>query len=518
MPNWLTEDRGVSRLVSSLAIGVVTVGLMLLRTLWPVTVGIGDVYDGQQRYVCQLGLVPADPAVPLYQKFAILDWIPGPPSIREDCILYPSVQIWFLKAAQWLSGGVNLDLRWLILLNCVVVGIVVALIAFTIRRGLLWRIASALAVLIVLSDGVFVGYAGGLYGEFPGLLGIMLCAVGAVYLFSPGHTTALAVLLLAIGTFLTVGSKTQAVSLLVPIAALGVYWVFQRGRRTSFRPRRRLRTRVIRSGLVIVFLVPAVAVATFLMRNNPKAFQAVNPWELIAVGILGPSEDPAADLKEMGFPAMFAKYAGQPAGGSDIMTTSAWTEWAPHMTYETAWGFLLRHPGSLLRILNQAAADFFSVRPGYLGSFEMSVGNRPGAQDFSLLTPLGHLTGNGLVGLIMLWALLVIGALIACARSARSSSRRAYAIAIMLMVAFAFVQFFTAALGEAVENTRHMIYAIFSTALATVFLLPAFTAERGLDALAIEPDAVRVGSASTAAADPPPPAWDPGGQAAPRRS
>ncbi|GAA2049169.1 hypothetical protein [Leifsonia soli] len=463
--------------LGSLLIGVIAWLLTVLRTLWPTVTGLADNGDGQ-RYVCQLGLVPTDASLPRAWSFAILDWMPG---AVKDCVAYPSSQVWLLRANRWLTealGGApgHVDLRWTILGYTVVMGALVGAFAFAVRRGALSRVLLAGAFWLVLTDPAWANYAGSNFGEFPGILGVGIISVGAVLVGTSGLKQYVGLAMVGVGSLLAVTSKTQGVTLLVPLAVfllcVTLRWRPSNGGVRWWRPARLAGAgagRVLGIALAAALLAPV----GWMLADNPKEFQAINPWEVISVGILGASDDPAKDLREMGLPEELSKFAGDSVWVKDsIMQSPEWEKYKHLMTYEVAARFLLAHPDRAYAIAQKAAVDFWKARPGYLGSYTADSGHAAQSMDVSPVAEFSRaLSWGGLPLLALVWiALAVIGVRL-IVRSTPGSPRRAFASAAVLMVSFAIVQFFTAAFGEAIENTKHMVYGVQAQSIATVFLV-----------------------------------------------
>lgn len=461
---------------TSVLIGIGATLYMALRTLWPVPKGLADNGDGP-RYACQLGVVPAV-GEPRYFDYALLDWIPGQEG--GACIGYPSSEVWILRVVQSiteLSGGPegSLNLRWLIAANAVLVGLLVALFAFLLRRGLGTRVLMSAAMLLVIGDPAFSNYAGSVYGEYPGLVGVAVLGIGAIYLGTSGARQYIGLLLVGAGAVLALTSKTQGITLLAPVAVMLVFttlrWRVRIETRPWWAPVRLLRT-ITGKAIPLALVAALVLPVTWIMDNNPKEFQAINPWELIAVAILGNSDDPAADLQEMGFPPTLDKYAGKSVwDGDSIMNHPEWNEYKHLMTYGTAAEFLLDHPGRALVIANNAGNDFLAARPDYLGSYAPDSGKSVRTTDYSLVTDISRqMDGLGMTPLLLVAAGIVTGAVLLWRRSIPGTIRRGFAMSVLVLVGCAGAQYVTASFGEAIENTKHMVYGILAFAMAPVVL------------------------------------------------
>lgn len=463
---------------SSVLIGLLTTIFMVLRTLWPNRVGSADSVDGI-RYICQVGLVKDAPG-PQYWYYAIMNYKPGP--APWDCPAYPSSFVWVLRATQWITGVFggtpgHMNLAWLIVFNCILVGILVGLIAFAVRRNIWLRVFVALAAVFILADGAFVGYAGSIYAEWVGIAGVGIAAVGSIYVATHGGKQWLGLILVTVGAFAAITSKTQGVTLLLPVAVLLVCSTMRR------RPGRvsepwwnidRLALTVFGKSIPILLALALVVPAVMMERNNPTDFKAINPWETISVGILGHVDHPDQTLEEMGLPVSLAKYAGRSVGDDNlkIMQDADWIGATDRMTYGTIAKYLAAHPLVALDMANRNGTDYFEIRPGYLGSYTIDAGKPKGALDTSNLAQLGHtLRGLGITPLLAIWGLVTWGGVVLLRNSEVGGFRRGFATATLFLVACSVVQYGTATYGEAIENTKHMVYGILAGSLAIVALI-----------------------------------------------
>lgn len=468
-------SRGLPSALISAGIGLVAAALALLRATVPRFAGQGPHPDGD-RYLCQLGSDAVEPVLksaPRYWDFALFQWQHTGAAPPTECIPYPSSQIWVLRALEWFSSTVSgkpgtLDFHWLVIANALLIGLIVGLFASAANRAsLLVRLLASGVMLLILSDPVFAAYAAGPMGEYVGLLGVALVGVGAVYYCTDGRRW-WGVLLVGVGGWLVVTSKVQMITLLVPLAAFLLWIPLSRHRGRRSRRRRVIGAftgRIAGALLIALFVVSA----GWMLSNNPKQFQQINPWELISVGILGPSETPGKDLAEMGFPTAMEKFAGKTAGDEgSVMHTPEWKEYGHLMNYGTVAKFLLAHPDRVWPLLNTGAYDFFVAQPTYMGANE--PGDGPKKQPaFSLIAAVGKAI-NGLHFFVVGGALAFVLGGIARRRSERGSPAWGFANAALLMAAFTVVQFITAVFGEAIENTKHLVFAILSSTLVVPFI------------------------------------------------
>jgi hypothetical protein len=227
--------------------------------------------------------------------------------------------------------------------------------------------------------------------------------------------------------------------------------------------------RLLPAALVVALGVAAVP----MVHENP--YRAINAYEVLTVGVLAPSSDPEADLAEMGLPTDLAKYRGKSYWVEDSISKSAdWDRYKGLFTYERMVPFLIGHPDRVLSIAARAGNDLFSVRPPYLGTYAQDAGFPARAQNPSLLAAVGSLlSGSGLVGLVVLFVPFTASGVMLVRRSRQLSVRRGFAQAALLLVGIGLTQFVTAAFGEAIENTKHLVYAELALFLAPAFLVIA---------------------------------------------
>lgn len=454
-----------------------------VRATFPAVLGQAPHPDGD-RYLCQLGSDDVKPVLvdaPRYWDYALLQWHHTGVPASHECISYPSSQVPLLKALEWFSSMVSghpgtLDFTWLIVANSLFIGVVTGLLALAPRRAsLLARSIACAALVAIVSDPIFSAYAAGPMGEYVGLVGVVLLGVGTAFYASPGARQPVGIAMVAAGGLLLLTSKVQAITVLVPIAIMllsvpvGTWWSRRSSRGGFLRVLGVIASRVAGAVLIAAFVVAGL----WVLSNNPKKFQQINAWELISVGILGHSQTPGDDLVEMGFPRGMDKYAGRTAGDADsVMHTPEWQTYAQTMTYGTVLAFLAHHPDRVWPIVNVAATDFAVGQPQYLGANQPGMG--PARQPaFSPMAAIGK-AGGGIVEFMGVGLMATVAALIAWRRAGPRSSGRAFATAALLMIGVTFTQFFTAAFGEAIENTKHLVFAILASALVVLFIGMAF--------------------------------------------
>ncbi|WP_155854357.1 hypothetical protein [Arthrobacter sp. MA-N2] len=132
-----------------------------------------------------------------------------------------------------------------------------------------------------------------------------------------------------------------------------------------------------------------------------------------------------------------------------------------------------RHPERAISLAERAAVDYWQIRPDYLGSFAKDPDVPPVTVDDRLTIGPAltrPLRGFGLFGLVASWIAFTILSVRGIRKGERHSLKRCFVAVSLLTVSFSLVQFGTAAFGEAIENTKRMIYGIKAGALVIPLL------------------------------------------------
>ncbi|WP_035849466.1 glycan biosynthesis hexose transferase WsfD [Kitasatospora azatica] len=454
-------------------VGAVLTALMAVRLFLPGPIGMADNGDGARRMCAADVVAQADRGSTLFFKFVNLTYTHAAPGICNPAQTYPGSGAWLLHLAvplsHWWGLSGDFDLRALAGLFCLLIGLAATVFAAALRGGLPARSLICLLLFVVVADAAFAGYAASPYSESAGLLGILLATAGATHLGGSVRARAGGLLVFTAGAVLAVAAKAQSVSMVLPFVALLL---------TVRIPLGRARGAV--AGRLPALLAAAVIVTTGVVTTNSQVpeFKEINPTEAVFVGLLGKSPDPAASAVELGLPADFAKYAGrswwvpQPP-----QQDPRWPRVRDRMNYPNIAWFLVRNPGIASRIALSALDDFGAARPDYLGSYPVGAQQPPGAREsrIAVYSSVVQDVGGGL-----LLVVLGIGAVgLWWRRGDGDDRRRAFLAAAAALAALALVQFFTAAYGEAIENTKHMVFSIFATGLVFVLAAAAVFCGRG---------------------------------------
>ena len=448
--------------------------LMLVRLFIPGPIGMADNGDGPSR-MCGLNLAVDVPKGSV-RWFQFLNtrynyaW-------RGDCTksdTYTSSEQVLLHLAKplshlWGFPGV-LDLRALGLLYCALVAFSFTVFAAALRGRLIVRLLICAALFVVVGDTAFAGYALSPYSELAGLVGIQFVIAGAVHFGGTTRAKQGGLLLFTVGAVLTITSKTQAMTLVAPFAALMLVTRVPLSRLPGLsRLRGRFAPRVLPAVAVLLIAVSGV----FTLQTQMKAFEPINRTEMLFDGVLGHSSDPAQTAKDLGLSQHWVKYKGIDWWKVDAPEKDpAWSTVKGKMTYGNIATYLVKHPGVTASITLGGFDDFAAAHPDYLGSYPAKAGHRPGTLETRLTL---YSDFSRMLGRVLFPALLALGLFgFFWYRRIRDNPRRAAFVAVMIsMIGVVAAQFVTAIYGEAIEDTKHLVYGVFAGGLAIVLTAAA---------------------------------------------
>ncbi|WP_371481754.1 hypothetical protein [Kitasatospora sp. NBC_00315] len=446
------------------AAGLATAVLMAVRIFLPGPVGMADNGDGPRRMCTLEAVTRLEPGSTPWWSYANFGYAHAEPGGCDPEAAYRSSGTWLLRAAQplghWLGLPGVVDLRALAVLFCLLAGLATAVFAAALRGGLPARSLICAALFAVVGDSVFAGYAASPYSEAAGLLGILAATAGAAHLGGSARARLGGLLVLTAGAVVAVASKTQSVTMAAPFAGLLLLTRVPLGRAAGAWASR-----------VLPLCATAVILATGVvtLQWQTESFKVINPTEVVFVGLLGTSADPAGSAVELGLPADFAQYAGRSWWTPDPpQSDPRWPLVRDRMTYGNIAAFLLRHPGVAADIALGAVEDFDAARPTYLGSYPVGAGEPAGAQEsrLTVFSALLRFLGGGTLLLIVL-AVGAVGA--RRLRALRDDPRRRALVGAALCLAgITVAQFLTAAYGEAIEGVKHQVFSLFAAGLVLV--------------------------------------------------
>jgi hypothetical protein len=453
-----------------LSIFTVSLGLFVVRFLVPSPVGQADNHDGP-RLMCALGVVPDTGGHTRFFEYAYFQYAASRPCSSP----YLSSQLVPLEIARLLTPVLGLpgklNLIALGLLTSALVSVGIASLAVGLRLPLWGRLAVAAVVWIIMADAAFFDVYASPFSEPAALTGILLVAAGVVHLGRDRRATIIGLTLAGAGGFLAILAKEQYLILVVPVCLTLVLASAPAGARGLLRfASARTAAAVLVAGVLVLLTAGYVAWdSTSPLAARLHREQAVD----VIFEDLVPRHDATAvaDLRALGLPASWARYAGTDAfGPSSVLRNPQWHRYQSRLSDANIVNFYLTHPGRLLTVGQKAASDAMGLRNPHEGSYAPSAGHPPGALEnrVVVLTWLMRQLprGVGLLLLAPLWLAMVGLAVAALLVRGGRPWRRDGAVLVLCMTACSIAAFVPPAFFAGISTTRHMVGMNLSTALA----------------------------------------------------
>ncbi len=451
----------------------VSLVLFLVRFLVPTPVGQADNHDGR-RLMCRLGVrAVVPPGYARFYSYAYFEYAPYHGCARHPT--YPSSQLVPLELARLLTPVLGLsgtlNLIALGLLSCVVVSFGIASLATGLRLRPWAQLAVAACVWLIMADAAFFDVYASPFGEPAALIGLLLVAAGVVYLGRGTRETVFGLVLAGSGGLLAALAKEQYLVLAVPICLTLLLAGVARG---GGRGLGRLRTWQAGAALAAAGVIAVPAVGYWLWDSTSRYAARLHHEQAIDMifrDIVNRHDNALADLRALGLPASWAKYARH----------SSWSKVNPrhdllYHRYEAKLSesniahFLLTHPASIIRVGQRAAVFAQQFRVTYLGSYQPNTGHPPRALESRVvvITWLMHQLPPrlGLLWLAPLWALMAAVAITTLLLRHGSTWHRDAAVLVLCMTGCAIAAFIPAAYFAGITITRHMAGMNLATALA----------------------------------------------------
>jgi hypothetical protein len=465
--------------------GVLGAILMGIRLLLPVPVGLANNGDGI-RVMCQVGAAADGPPDGSF-KWYFVRFIYPLHGLEEHCGSFRTSQLLQLRLTAWLHSALDLpgalDMRMVIIEDCLLVGIAFGTLAWLLRRiCLTFRLLVLAAMFVVVADATFADYVASPYSEpaaFIGLLGVALAAVAA----TAGKRRGAAFLVAVLAAALAVAAKSSTATLALPLVALLLVYRLDVGQL-----RGRFGSRVL----------PAIGAGAVLLSafwvtgGEAHRYEQVNVGHIVTMSIMPQSSDPGRVAADFGLPPDFGRYSGRHWWSPEpIHAHPQYANYQHLFSRRNLARYLLDHPATATELMNRGAREHFAFRVGYLGTYGQESGAPAGAQECRLcLLPMlsHHAAGSGLPGLVALWLAGAATAIFLIRKSAPGTSRRGFAQVALALVGCTIIQYVTAVFGDGVETTKHLVVGLFAAALIPVWLLAAALTRSDVPASPPEPD------------------------------
>lgn len=459
-----------ARAAVAAAVWAVTSAVVLAQLFLGGTVGLADNGDAN-RLVCGVGLVIGPGSSP--QGFEG-DYGPAEPCPQGHGHQYYTSWRPLLQLTYWASrlvtGQEGFDMAALAVVGAVLLGAGAAALYLALPGGAGKRWPLVALVVVAVSDIGFVTYLNSGYTDQAGFIGLLWVCAGVVGLVVRRSWPWL--LITAAALVFTATAKTALITI---VPAVAVALLLSR-RHWSRRPAPE-RWAVPRLGVALVVLLGIVgAVAAATGSSQGGLLGNGNKFNLLFYTLLVESDDPEADLRELGLPPELARFAG----------ISAWEEATPwedpdieaNQDVLLSWGtyaeFFAAHPERFLELVPQsfdavpdARVDYLANLPGEPGG-EPQLAERPSPVFWALdLVPRGW----PVPAIALVWAgAAVVGVLWARSREAVWAAR---GVLVVLLTSYAVSQSLLALSDGYYELAKHNIHAALATGLLLAVLLEA---------------------------------------------
>lgn len=248
------------------------------------------------------------------------------------------------------------------------------LIAAFKKKGIVVAIALTAVLLIMFHDVGYLAYFNSLFGEPVSLIFMLLTlALGITVLAKKEPSKKLLVLFVISGLFL-ICAKTQNAPIGLFFALLCVRFAMLHKQDRSWKR------------LAIACSVALVVISAAMYIFAPKDFKQINLYQTVFFGILNGSTTVEEDLEELGLPAHLSVLAGTNYFQADTAIKqddpSLQEDFYNRISHMDVALFYLKDPGRLIERMSYAAEHSMTIRPYYLGTYEISEGKPPGAVTF----------------------------------------------------------------------------------------------------------------------------------------
>jgi hypothetical protein len=455
-----------------LSLFAASLGLFIARFLVPTPVGQADNHDGP-RVLCILGVGPATQGYSRWFQYAYFEFVP---SAGCHVSRYPSSQLVPLELARvltWVTGlPGTLNLIALGVLTCAIASFGIASLATGLRLRLWAQLIVAAVAWLIMADAAFFDVYASPFSEPAALIGLLLVAAGVVYLGRGWSETVFGLALAGSGGFLAILAKEQYLTLAVPVC---LTLVLASAVRSGGRGLRRFRTRQARAAIMVAALLVTMTAAYALWdrtSNYAAGLHREQAVDVVFSEIITADDDHArADLRALGLPASWARYAGTNSFGHfSVRHDPLYPRYEAKLSDGTIAYFLLSHPRSIVSVGQRAAIYAQQLRVTYLGNYAPSAGHRPGATESRVvvLTWLMHRLPRqlGLLWYVPLWTAMALIAIAALFVPRGRAWRRDGAVLVLCMTGCAVAAFIPAAYLDGISTSRHMVGMNMATALA----------------------------------------------------
>lgn len=237
-------------------------------------------------------------------------------------------------------------------------------------------IAAAAAVFMFCDLG-YLAYFNSFYGEAAAYVFLMLAAGAFIAMLAQDKPRPQQLVLFSAAVVMFTGSKQQNIPLMILFLCFfaRLFYLYKD---------RLWRTITVAFSCIMVL----ISVVTMLLVS--REIYQINIHQAVFFGILRLSDDPKADLKELGLPEELSVLAGHTYYEDDVKyppkSEYMQREFFGRISYGKIIKYYLTHPGRLWQAMEKTSKSAYEIMPGYLGSFTKEAGLPAGttAKPFAL--------------------------------------------------------------------------------------------------------------------------------------
>ncbi|WP_193556142.1 hypothetical protein [Paenibacillus ginsengarvi] len=327
---------------------------------------------------------------------------------NENASMIFSSQALFLKAAIFLNKLLFHPAVFDIRFQAILYTLLYTAGVYLLVEAVTWRVSRKRGFLIaglavfVFGDTAYTAYFNSFYGESVILVAVLFMSSSWLLLYRRRYNDYTMLALFVVSALILTTSKQQnaPVGLIVAVLGLALIWI-----------REQTRFRILTAcSLVVLFLS---GIVTYMMISDE--FVNVNQYHAMTRGVLMQTPDPDSALKSLGIDEQYAILKGtihyEPYATVDVNSELLQKEFYSKYSFVSILFYYIQHPDQLGSILQIAAKNAFTIRPGAMGNYELSAGKPFGAHTsfFSAYSFLKENAAPKTFGFIVLWALVVVG-------------------------------------------------------------------------------------------------------------
>ncbi len=318
------------------------------------------------------------------------------------------------------------------------------------------RWTAAILLVLVFTDVAYAAPLNSLYGQAASLVFFLVTVGIAALAIRRGGLPGAWLPAYFIAAALFVCSKPQEALQAPLLAALGAGLAGGNTRRRG-------------TAIVLALLLLGVAIVYF--RATPRELRRVALYHTVFTELLPNSADPGDDLRRLGLPEPFARYAGTTAyDGKAPLGDPAFREELDRLGYPALARIYLAHPDRALSVLRRAAWKGARMRPPFFGDLAKDAGRPERAQSrrFAVWSDLKFRLRPWTLAI---WTALVAGSSAAALATWRRASPRGRLarIGLLALCAMASLELAVCAFADAhIELVRHLY--VFHAMIDLVFV------------------------------------------------